>query len=129
MMCLQHIFIITPKLKSYSLLGTPGTIQFEKSSFSVSKSQDNVSVSFIRHHGTIGEVSVNLQYIDGTAKNGLNYTGETRIKFGHGETQNVLKIPCHELGGVEGDTLFKIKLYDPKGGAKIENIIQTQISE
>ena len=82
----------------------------------------------IRHHGTIGEVSVNLLYIDMSAKYGLNYTGEGLIKFGHGETKNVLKIPMIELEGNEGDILFEIKLYDPEG-AKVENINQTVIGE
>ena len=110
-------------------LGAPGIIQFEKSLYSISKYQSNVSIALIRHHGTIGEVSVNLLYIDMTAKYGLNYTAEGLIKFGHGETENVLKIPIIELGGNEGDILFEIKLYDTEGGATVENIIKTAIGE
>ena len=64
-----------------------------------------------------------------TAKYGLNYTGEGQIKFGNLETHNVLKIPLLEVRGKEGDILFAIKLYDPEGSAKAENIIQTQIGE
>ena len=64
-----------------------------------------------------------------SAKYGLNYTGEGLIKFGHGETENVLKIPIIELGGNEGDLRFEIKLYHPEGGATVENIIKTAIGE
>ena len=110
-------------------LGAPGIIQFEKSLNYISKSKSNVSITLIRHHGTIGEVSINLLYIDMSAKYGLNFTGEGLIKFGHGETQNVLNIPIIELGGNEGDILFEIKLYDTEGGATVENIIKTAIGE
>ena len=65
-----------------------------------------------------------------TAFNGLNYTGgEGQIKFGNGETKNVLKIPLIKLEGKEGYLLFEIKLYNPEGGAKVESIIQTTIGE
>ena len=64
-----------------------------------------------------------------SAKYGLNYTAEGLIKFGHGETENVLKIPIIELEGNEGDLLFEIKLYSPEGGATVENIIKTVIGE
>ena len=65
-----------------------------------------------------------------TAFHGLNYTGgEGLIRFDHGETKNVLKIPIIELEGKEGDLLFEIILYDPEGGATVENIIKTIIGE
>ena len=84
----------------------------------------------IRYNGSYGQVSVKFQYIDITAKYGLNYTGEGLIIFGHGETQNVLNIPIIELEGNEGaDMLFEIKLYNPEGGAKVENIYKTVIGE
>ena len=95
----------------------------------VNKSQDNVYINISRYHGSIGKVSVNLQYIDITAKYGLNYTGEGQIKFQHGQTRNVLKLPLFELDGNEGDILFGIKLYNPEGGAKVEKTIETKIGE
>ena len=64
-----------------------------------------------------------------TTKYGLNYTGEGQIKFGHSETQNMLKISITDLRGKEGDILFEIKLYNPEGGAIVENINQTVIGE
>ena len=64
-----------------------------------------------------------------TAKYGLNYTGEGQIKFQHGQSQNVLKIPIIDFGGKEGDILFEIKLYDPEGVAKVENFNETVIGE
>ena len=64
-----------------------------------------------------------------SAKYGLNYTGEGLIKFGHGETQNVLNIPNIVFEGNEGDILFEIKLFEPAGGAKVEKINQTVIGE
>ena len=64
-----------------------------------------------------------------SAKYGLNYTGEGQIKFQHGQTNNVLKLPFFELDGNEGDILFGIKLYIPEGGAKVDKIIETKIGE
>ena len=110
-------------------LGAPGIIQFEKSFYYVNKSQRNLSVSLIRQHGSTEEVSVNIHYIDMTVKYGITYTGEVQMKFGHGETQNVLEIQILELEGKEGDMLFGIKLYNPEGGARIENVNQTVIGE
>ena len=94
----------------------------------VNKYHEKIRISIIRNKGSIGEVSVNLQYTDIIAKYGLNYTGEENIKFGNGQT-NVLEIPLFEIDGNEGDILFRIKLCNPEGGAKIENIIQTEIGE
>ena len=94
----------------------------------VNKSQENISVPIIRYKGSIGEVSVNLQYTDMTARYGLNYTGKEIIIFGHGQT-NVLEIQFFEIDGNEGDILFGIKLYNPEGGAKVEKIIETKIGE
>ena len=77
-----------------------------------------------------GDVSVKWKTINVAALNGLNYTGgEGQIKFSHGESRKVLKIPILELEGKEGDILFEIALFDPEGGAKVENIIQTKIGE
>ena len=78
-----------------------------------------------------GDVSVKWKTIDVTALNGLNYTGgEGQIKFEHGQTNKyVLKFPLFDLVGKEGDILFEIKLYDPEGGATVENINKTVIGE
>ena len=100
-------------------------------SYGVSKSQGVVEISILRTLSNDGDVAVKWKTKDVTALNGFNYTGgEGQIKFGNGETKNVLKIPIIELEGKqEGDILFEIKLYDPEGGAKVENINQTVISE
>ena len=77
-----------------------------------------------------GDVAVKWISKDVTAFSGINFTGgEGQIKFGIGETKNVLKFPLFDLDGKEGDILFEIKLYDPEGGAKVENINQTVIGE
>ena len=83
----------------------------------------------IRYNGSYGQVSVNLQYTDMSAKYGLNYIGESQIKFENGQTHNILKLPLFEFDGNEGDILFGIKLYNPEGGAKVEKIIETKIGE
>ena len=83
----------------------------------------------IRYNGSYGQVSVKFEYIDITAKYGLNYIGEGQIKFGNGQSRNVLEIPLFEIDGNEGDILFGIKLYNPEGGAKVEKIIETKIGE
>ena len=96
----------------------------------VSKSQGVVEISILRTLSNDGDVAVKWKTKDVTAFNGLNYTGgEGQIKFGNGETKNVLKIPIIELEGKEGDILFEIKLYDPEGGATVGNINKTVIGE
>ena len=98
--------------------------------YGVSKSQGVVEISILRTLSNDGDVAVKWKTKDVTALNGFNYTGgEGQIKFGNGETKNVLKIPIIELEGKEGDLLFEIILYDPEGGATVENIIKTVIGE
>ena len=99
-------------------------------SYGVSKSQSIVEISILRTISKDGDVAVKWKTKDVTALNGFNYTGgEGQIKFGNGETKNVLKIPIIELEGKEGDILFEIKLYDPEGGATVGNINKTVIGE
>ena len=99
-------------------------------SYGVSKSQGVVEISILRTLSNDGDVAVKWKTKDVTALNGFNYTGgEGQIKFGNGETKNVLKIPINELEGKEGDILFEIKLYDPEGGATVGNINKTVIGE
>ena len=99
--------------------------------YGVSKSQGVVEISILRTLSNDGDVAVKWKTKDVTALNGFNYTGgEGQIKFGNGETKNVLKIPIIELGGKEGDILFWIRLYNPEGVAKLEKSVnQTAIGE
>ena len=98
--------------------------------YGVSKSQGVVEISILRKISKDGDVSVKWKTADVTALNGFNYTGgEGQIKFGNGETKNVLKIPIIELEGKEGDLLFEIILYDPEGGATVGNINKNVIGE
>ena len=78
-----------------------------------------------------GDVAVKWKTKDVKAFNGLNYTGgEGVIKFEHGQTNKyMLKFPLFDLDGKEGYLLFEIKLYDPEGGATVENINTTVIGE
>ena len=99
-------------------------------SYGVSKSQGVVEISILRTLSNDGDVAVKWKTKDVTALNGFNYTGgEGQIKFGNGKTKNVLKIPIIELDGKEGNLLFEIILYDPEGGATVENINKTEIGE
>ena len=100
-------------------------------SYGVSKSQGVVEISILRKISKDGDVAVKWKTKDVTAITGFNYTGgEGVIKFEHDQTHKyVLKFPLFDLDGKEGDILFEIKLYDPEGGAKVENIIQTAIGE
>ena len=100
-------------------------------SYGVSKSQGVVEISILRIISKDGDVTVKWKTKDVTAFNGLNYTGgEGQIKFGNGETNKyMLKFPLFDLDGKEGDILFEIKLYNPEGGATVENINKTVIGE
>ena len=100
-------------------------------SYGVSKSQGIVEIPILRVISNDGDVAVKWKTKDVTALNELNYTGgEGVIKFEHGQTNKyTLTFPLFYLDGKEGDILFEIKLYDPEGGATVENIIQTAIGE
>ena len=108
-----------------------GSLQFSKDKYFVSKSHDIVEIPILRVISNDGDVAVKWKTKDMTALNGLNYTGgEGVIKFEHDQTHEyVLKFPLFDLDGKEGDILFEIKLYNPEGGATVENNIQTVIGE
>ena len=99
--------------------------------YGVSKSQGIVEIPILRVISNDGDVAVKWKTKDVTAITGFNYTGgEGVIKFEHGQTNKyTLTFPLFDLDGKEGDILFEIKLYDPEGGAKVGNIIQTAIGE
>ena len=96
----------------------------------MSQSHDAAGITIIRTIGKEGNVSAKWRTIDVIAFNGLNYTGgEGEIKFGENKTHHTLEIPILELEGEEGDILFEIELFGPDGGAKVENIIKTEIGK
>ena len=108
-----------------------GSLQFSKDKYFVSQSHDTADIPILRTISNDGDVAVKWKTKDATALNGFNYMGgEGLIKFEHGQTnKHMLKFPLFDLDEKEGDMLFEIKLYNPEGGAKVENIIQTTIGE
>jgi solute carrier family 8 (sodium/calcium exchanger) len=50
------------------------------------------------------------------------------VQFGHGETNQVIKIPIIDDMEFEKDENFEIELYEPEGGAKLGKINRTAVT-
>ena len=53
----------------------PGKIQFELDTYAVSESASTITLTLQRVGGSAGQISANIQTVDGTATNGIDYTG------------------------------------------------------
>merc|ERR1719346_447529 len=107
----------------------PGTLQIEKRGYLVKESCGDAEISIVRQNGADGEISVKWRTIDKSAINGKDYVGgEGEIKFRHGETQQMLRIPIVNDMEFEKDENFEIELFEPEGGAKLGKINRTAVT-
>jgi len=111
------------------LFSEPGTLQFEKRGYLVKESCGDAEISIVRQNGADGEISVKWRTIDKAAINGKDYHGgEGEIKFRHGETQQMLRIPIVNDMEFEKDENFEVELFEPQGGAKLGKVCRTAIT-
>ena len=113
----------------FSFFSEPGTLQFEKRGYLVKESCGDAEISIVRQNGADGEISVKWRTIDKAAINGKDYHGgEGEIKFRHGETQQMLRIPIVNDMEFEKDENFEVELFEPQGGAKLGKVCRTAIT-
>lgn len=121
----MYLYVV-PKFPFFS---EPGTLQFEKRGYLVKESCGDAEISIVRQNGADGEISVKWRTIDKAAINGKDYHGgEGEIKFRHGETQQMLRIPIVNDMEFEKDENFEVELFEPQGGAKLGKVCRTAIT-
>ena len=100
----------------------PGTLAFTQSYFGVVADQTNAVVSVQRTGGTgnatFPVVSALFTTSDGTALNGVDYTGVTNtVSFPIGETVTNVLVPVINNGVVGGNRVFNVNLSQPVAAA------------
>jgi uncharacterized delta-60 repeat protein len=72
----------------------PGTVQFSSGVYSVKKSAGFALIPVIRTGGSAGTITVTNYTANGTALNGVNYTGQTNVLvFTNGQVSQSFKVP------------------------------------
>jgi hypothetical protein len=98
---------------------SPGSVQLEQASYSVSESGGSVEVVVTRTGGSSGAASVNLATADQTALAGSDYTAvSTTLNFADGDAEpKRLAIAISNDSTVEGDENFTVSLGNASGVA------------
>ncbi|NDB77290.1 MAG: hypothetical protein EB141_16905, partial [Verrucomicrobia bacterium] len=95
-----------------------GVLQFNPTAYTAAESSTNVTLTVTRTGGRSGVVSVSYSMADGTATNGLDYTGLPGVlNFGDGETAKTITVQMIVDNLFESDETFQVILSNPTGGA------------
>ena len=102
----------------------PGFLGFSSPSYSVAESATNAVITVVRSFGSTGTVAITWSTADGTARNGLNYSGGTNVlTFGPGETNKSFTIPIIDIASVDVDKTVNLALSQPVGASTNGQII------
>ncbi len=72
----------------------PGTVEFTSGAYSVKKSAGFALIPVVRTGGSAGTVTVTIYTSDGSAHNGVNYTGQTNVlTFTNGQVSQSINVP------------------------------------
>ena len=95
------------------------SVQWSSANYSVSESAGSVTLTLTRTGGGTGDVTVHYATHDGTAQNGLDYTGKSGdVTFvSGGPTSQTVTIAITEDSAIEGDESFTVTLSDAAGGS------------
>jgi len=98
----------------------PGDLTFSAPAYSVGESAGSVIVTLLRTNGSTGAVSVEYATVDGTARAGNDYVGQSgTLVFTEGQTSQSIIITILDDSLVEGDEIFTVRLANPGGGTII----------
>lgn len=106
-----------------------GEIRFGKDEYEVLESVGSVEVIVDRMKGSDGEVTVEYETTNGTAKEDQDYEETTgTLTFKAGEAQKVIYVPILKDSNNEADESFSVKLSNPTGGAILQTPSTTTIT-
>lgn len=99
---------------------SPGVVQFDTSSFSISEGAGNATITVKRVGGDHGTVTVQAMTTYNTAMPGDDYDSvSTSLTFNDGETTAIFQVPVHEDSIVEGSEVVNLALSNVTGGAEL----------
>lgn len=94
-----------------------GTVQFSAAAYQANADAGTAIVTLLRSGGSDGEISVQFSTADGTAVEGLDYTGVVQVViFADGQTSAEVEIPLLNPDGVFGDRTVLLALNEPSAG-------------
>lgn len=103
-----------------------GTIQFADAGYSVKEGYNSVEVIVKRTGGSDGEVKVDLDTFDDTARSSHEYEGvHTTVTFPAGSVTQKVHIPVYYT---DGDKQFTVQLSNSTGGASVGTIASTNVT-
>ncbi len=102
--------------------GSAGTLKFSSSTFQVIEGSGVATITVERSRGETGAVSVDVMTFDGSAVDGLDYTGVAgTLTWGHGDGGNkTLMVPITDDDEAEGNETIELLLANPTGGAVLD---------
>jgi parallel beta-helix repeat protein len=107
----------------------PGAIQFTHSQFEVDESGAFAEIRVVRAGGKDGEVSVDYDFVSGTATDGQDFTALSgTLTFPHAEFSQIIQIPI--LGDLlsENDETVSLTLSNPTNGAVLGDRATSQLT-
>jgi hypothetical protein len=109
--------------KTLSAYGGPGEVSFDRELQSVNENAGVATIGVTRWDGYDGEVSVEYATSDGTALDGIDYTGTSGVltwsNFDYGT--KTFDVGIINNGVTDGDRTVNLGLSNPTGGVTITN--------
>src|SRR5262249_424505 len=97
-----------------------GTFSLTPTSLRVAESAGQAVLTVRRTGGASGTVTIDYATSDGSAQDGLDYTGQTAtLTFAPGQTVQQITVPIAADGVVEGEESFALTLVAAGGGGKL----------
>lgn len=110
----------------------PGQFFFAQPTFTVLENAGSAPITILRTNGftqTNAAVGVTLATSDGTATNGLEYTGFTNnLVFTNGQTSATVLVPIIDNTSVAGNKIVNLTLSAPTGGATVSGASATTLT-
>jgi hypothetical protein len=98
----------------------PGTFALKQNAYTVNENAGSVTVNVIRTGGNASGVTVDLSTQEGTALDGVRYTGYgNTLTFAGGETNKAVSIGIINDTIPNGNQSFSVLLANATGGAKV----------
>ncbi len=115
---------VAPTNAVVTITDNTGTLQLLSAAVSVVESATNVTLTVTRTGATNVTLSVDYVTADGTATNGLDYTGVTNtLNFAAGDKSKTISIPLLNDTDIEGNETFTVTLSNPSGAVLGTNTV------
>ncbi len=112
---------VTIKNDDVAPVATPGSFELDANQYSATEG-DMVEVTVLRNGGTDGDTSIDLNSIDGTAKQSFDFEPvQETLQFADGVSSQTIFIPLNSDGEVDPGETFTLELSNPTGGAALGN--------